>query len=70
MTPTPPKPVLALQPSEAVVVRAAAAIFAAYITAGKVAEGNEGVWIRKAIREAYEIARLTDEAVQSDSELA
>lgn len=59
---------ISLQPSEAVVVRAAAAIYAAYITAGRVPEGQEKAWMEKAIREAVWIARTTDDALQSDDE--
>lgn len=65
-----PKPILSLQPSEAVVVQAAATIFAAYIKGGFVVAGKESEWIRKSIQQAYEMARLTDEAIQSDTELA
>jgi hypothetical protein len=58
-----------LQPSEAVVAQSAAMIYAAYITDGRVAEGEEQKWIERSIREAIQIARLTDEAVHSDNEL-
>ena len=61
--------VLFLQPSEAVVVRAASQIYAAYIIAGKVEEGQEKAWRDRAIREAYDIARTADENIISDSEL-
>ena len=63
------KPSLSLQPSEGIVVRSAAQIYAAYIAAGRVVEGTEREWMERAIREAFLIARLTDEAVQSDTEL-
>ena len=63
------KPKLSLQPSEGIVVRSAAQIYAAYITVGRVAEGTERDWIQRSIKEAFLIARLTDEAVQSDAEL-
>jgi hypothetical protein len=59
-----------LQPSEAAVTQAAAAIYAAYITAGKVAEGKQEEWMQRSIREALWIARATDEAVHSDSEMS
>ena len=64
-----PKPILNLAPSEAVVVRAAAAIFAAYIVAGKVPEGQTDLWLKRSLQEAFQLARLADEAIQSDSEL-
>ncbi len=63
------KPILNLAPSEAVVVRAAAAIFAAYIVAGKVPEGQTDLWLKRSLQEAFHLARLADEAIQSDSEL-
>lgn len=64
------KPILSLQQSEGIAVQAAATIYAAYIAAGRVPEGKETDAMRRAIREAVWIARATDEAVQSDSELA
>lgn len=63
------KPKLSLQPSEAVVVQAAATIYAAYIVNGRIHEGQEPKWIRRAIREAFLIASQADEAIQSDTEL-
>jgi len=63
------KAVLNLAPSEAAVVRAAATIFAAYIVAGKVPEGQTDAWLGRSLREAFQLARLADEAIQSDSEL-
>jgi hypothetical protein len=62
------KTALTLHPSEAVVVRAAAAIYAAYITAGKVPEGQNEEWMKRAIKEAFFIARTTDDAIVSDNE--
>ena len=61
---------LSLQPSEAIVVRAAADIYAAYIIAGKVKEGQEKTWRDRAIREAFDIAKTADDAIQSDGELS
>jgi hypothetical protein len=60
---------LSLQPSEAVVVQAAATIYAAHIVASKVVPGKEQEWIDRSIRDAIKIARKTDEAVQSDTEM-
>jgi hypothetical protein len=60
---------LSLQPSEAVVVRAAAAIYAAYITTGRVADGKEQEWMQRAIKEALWIARTTDDMIHSDNEM-
>lgn len=62
------KTALTLHPSEAVVVRAAAAIYAAYIVAGKVPEGQNEEWMKRSIKEAFFIARTTDEAIVSDNE--
>lgn len=61
---------LSLQPSEAIVVRAAADIYAAYIIAGKVKEGQEKTWRDRAIREAFDIAKTADDAIRSDGEMA
>lgn len=63
------KPKLSLHPSEAVVAQSAANIYAAYIVASRVPEGHEEKWIQRSIREAYLIARLTDDAIQSDTEM-
>ena len=63
------KPNLSLQPSEAVLVQSATNIYAAYIASARVPEGQEKEWINRSIREAFMIARLTDEAIQSDTEL-
>lgn len=60
---------LSLQPSEAVVARAAAVIYAAYITTGRVAAGQEEEWMRRSVREALWIARTTDDAIRSDGEM-
>jgi hypothetical protein len=63
------KPTLSLQPSEAVVVRAAATIYAAYISTGRVPDGKEQEWMQRAINEALWIARTTDEMIHSDTEM-
>lgn len=60
---------LSLQPSEAVVVRAAATIYAGYTAAGKVADGQEQEWMARAVREAIWIARTADYAIRSDTEM-
>jgi hypothetical protein len=64
------KPSLTLQPSEAVVVQAAAAIYAAYIYAGRVEVGREKDWMQQSIQEALWIARTTDDSIRSDSEVS
>jgi hypothetical protein len=60
---------LSLQPSEAVVAQAAAYIYGAYVVSGRVPDGREEEWIQRSVREALLIARLTDEAVRSDTEM-
>jgi hypothetical protein len=64
------KAAISLQPSEGIVARMAATIYAAYVTAGRVAEGQEKVWIQRSVQEASLMARITDELILSDSELA
>ena len=59
---------ISLQPSETVLVRVAGNIYSAYIASGRVPEGKEQEWMQRAIREAFYIARTTDDAVQSDDE--
>jgi hypothetical protein len=59
---------LSLQKSEGIVFQSAAVIYAAYISAGRVAEKEEGKWMKRAIREAIMMAKATDEAVLSDDE--
>ena len=54
--------------SESVVVVAASQIFAAYITAGKVNDGNEEEMLLKSIRTAIKLADTTDNLVKSDEE--
>lgn len=60
---------LKLQHSESVITHAASRIYAAYITAGKVAEGQEDAWIKRSIKEALKIATTTDNSVISDDEV-
>jgi len=63
------KPYIKLQPSEAVLVQAAATIYAGYVNAGRVSEQDETQWLKRSIQEAIRIARLTDEAVMADAEM-
>lgn len=62
------KTALTLHPSESVVVRAAANIYAAYIAAGKVPEGQAEEWMKRSIQEALFIARTADDLIVSDNE--
>ena len=64
------RPYLNLQPSESVVVQAAAQIFAAYVASGHVRKGEEETWIRRSVDDAIRIARAVDAAIQSDGETA
>lgn len=59
---------LSLRPSESAVFRAAANIYAAYITAGRVTEGEEDLWMQKALRDAVRLAQATDKLIVSDGE--
>lgn len=60
---------LKLQHSESVVVQAAAQIYAAYISTGRVVEGEEAQWMKRSIKEAVMIAAATDDTVISDGEV-
>ena len=63
------KPDVTLQPSKGVITQAAAQIYAAYVTAGRVQDDKGDQWIKQAIRDAIAIARTVDASVQSDEEL-
>lgn len=63
------KAFIKLQPSEQTLVSAAATIYAAYISSGRVADGEEAAWMDRAIKAAVRIARVTDESVQADKDL-
>jgi hypothetical protein len=55
------KSYLDLSEGEGIVVQAAAQIYAAYISSGKVREGEEKEWIRRAFKEATSFAKTVDE---------
>lgn len=59
---------ISLQPTERALVTAAATIYAAYITAGRVTEGQEAEFMDRAIQAAIRIAKVTDGSVQADKE--
>lgn len=63
------KPYLRLQHSEGIVVHAASRIYAAYIAAGRVTDGDEGQWMDRSIEEAISLAVKTDDRVDSDDEM-
>ena len=58
-----------LQNSESVVIAAAAQIYAAYIAAGRVTDGEEDQWMTRSIKEAIKITAATDDAIISDNEV-
>ncbi|MGB6042872.1 MAG: hypothetical protein WBF93_06905 [Pirellulales bacterium] len=60
---------LHLQPSERVIVQATAEIYAAYISAGRVLEGEHEQWIERSLTEAIHIAKLADARIISDDEM-
>ena len=64
------KSFLTLQPSEGIVVQAAAQIYAAYIQSGQVVSGQEAEWMKKSIKESMQLAKAIDELVVSDDEMA
>lgn len=63
------RPYISLQPSEGILVQAAAQIFSAYITSGQCTPDNEDEYLKKAIKHAIRMARITDDAVQADKEV-
>lgn len=63
------KAYLHLQKTETAVVRAAANIYAAYITAGHVPVGDEKRWMERATDEAIFIATLVDDRVVCENEV-
>ncbi len=63
-----PEAFLQLHPSETAVVHAASRIFAAYVAAGRLTDGNQAELEERSVRAAVRIAVLTDRLVQSDDE--
>ena len=64
------KSFLTLQPSEGIVIQAAAQIYAAYIQSGQVVSGQEADWMKKSIKEAMQLTKTIDEIVVSDNEMS
>ncbi|MCA9410700.1 MAG: hypothetical protein KC931_04095 [Candidatus Omnitrophica bacterium] len=60
---------LRLRPSESVVVRAAADIYAAYVQSNQVDETNRDKRIVESVEVAIEIAKMTEASIRSDEEL-
>lgn len=63
------KSYIALQPSEGILVQAAAQIYSAYVISGQAAPGTEDEWLQRSIRETIRIAKTVDSAVQADAEM-
>lgn len=63
------KTCITLQPSEQTIVMAAATIYTAYLSAGRVEDGQEAEWMDRAIKAAIRIAKVTDESIQADKDL-
>jgi len=63
------KTYLELQKSEGIIVQSAAQIYAGYLMAGRVPEGQEADYLKRSIRDAIQIATATDAAVISDEEI-
>ena len=59
---------ITLKPSEQAVLGAAATIYAGYTSAQKVSEGDEKEWLRRSLKEAISLAKLTDDSIQADGE--
>jgi len=59
-----------LQPSEMAIFRAAASIYAAYVSSGQVDDANEDEMIKKSIKTSIKMADIVEKAVQSDGEIA
>ena len=64
-----PKRYFSLQPSEGILIRAAADIYSAYIPNGQVPDGKENAYIQKSIQEAMTIADSVENLIQSDGEM-
>ena len=58
-----------LQPSESVVAHVASRIYAAYVVSGKVCDGEESRWLRRALEQAIELCQAADDAISSDGEM-
>jgi hypothetical protein len=60
---------ISLQPTEAVLVQAAAQIFAAYIASGQCTPEKEEEYLKKSLQLAIRLAMTTDDIVQADKEV-
>lgn len=60
---------ISLQASESKVFEVAGRIYAAYLATGKIIDGQEQQCMQRSLREAVQLAQMTDQYVQSDAEL-
>jgi hypothetical protein len=63
------KTYLVLQATEQALVNAASTIYAGYIQAGKVPEGEEADWRKRSIDEAFVIAKTIDNLTVAEGEM-
>ena len=59
---------ITLKPSEQAILGAAATIFAGYASASRIPEDEENKWLKKSLKQALQLAKLTDDSVQADGE--
>jgi hypothetical protein len=53
-------PGIELDPTEKIIAQAAAQFYAAYITSGRVSDGEEKDWMRRSLREAVGIVKAAE----------
>ena len=58
-----------LAPTEASILAASSRIYAAYISAGSVSEGEEAEYMQKAIKQAMRMSTAVDDLVKAEGEL-
>lgn len=59
---------ISLKPTEQALLSAAATIYGSYVVAGRVAESTEKEYLAKSLKQAIQLAKLTDESVRADGE--
>ena len=62
------KPYVTLTPTEMSILNAAATVYAGYVVAGRVPEGQEKEWLARSLKECISLAQATDDAVMADGE--
>ena len=63
------KTYLTLQGTEQALVNAASTIYAGYIQAGRVSEGEEAAWMKRSIDEALAIAKQIEDLTVAEGEM-